>query len=128
MNLGDSRAILAQEKPHDRHQSSTFLRDDARNQNKSRESLVRMELDRISEESPIHNQNSQASDLNKNREISICRLKMRAVQLSSDHSTSVEEVCCSILSSSEHNDFSNIFAFYFMNLDTYQNETVLWVI
>lgn len=104
MNLGDSRAILAQEKPHDRHLSSTFLRDDARNQNKSRESLVRMELDRISEESPIHNQNSQATDVNKNREISLCRLKMRAVQLSSDHSTSVEEEILRI--KSEHVDDS----------------------
>lgn len=102
MNLGDSRAILAQEKPHDRHLSSTLMRDDARNQNKSRESLVRMELDRISEESPIHNQNIQ--DVNKNREISICRLKMRAVQLSSDHSTSVEEEILRI--KSEHVDDS----------------------
>lgn len=91
MNLGDSRVILAQEKPHDRHLNSTLTRDDARHQNRSRESLVRMELDRISEESPIHNQNSQVNNLNKNREISICRFKMRAVQLSTDHSTSVEE-------------------------------------
>jgi hypothetical protein len=52
-----------------------------------------MELDRISEESPMHNQNNQVNMINKNREISICRLKMRAVQLSTDHSTSIEEVC-----------------------------------
>ncbi|KAJ6328925.1 hypothetical protein OIU77_010577 [Salix suchowensis] len=62
-----------------------------RHKNRSRELLVRMELDRISEESPMHNHNSQVNMINKNREISICRLKMRAVQLSTDHSTSIEE-------------------------------------
>ncbi|KAF2324975.1 hypothetical protein GH714_022023 [Hevea brasiliensis] len=59
MNLGDSRAILAQERPNDRHPNPSFAKDDLRHRNRSRESLVRMELDRISEESPIHNQNSQ---------------------------------------------------------------------
>ncbi|KAJ8747175.1 hypothetical protein K2173_011063 [Erythroxylum novogranatense] len=91
MNLGDSRAILAQERPNDRHSSPSFAKDDIRPRNRSRESLVRMELDRISEESPMHNLSSQVNMLNKNREISICRLKMRAVQLSTDHSTSIEE-------------------------------------
>ncbi|KAK2993074.1 hypothetical protein RJ640_025729 [Escallonia rubra] len=93
MNLGDSRAILAQERPHDRHSNSALLKDDARLHNRSRESLVRMELDRISEESPIHSQYSQVNKVNKSRDISMCRLKMRAVQLSTDHSMSVEEVC-----------------------------------
>lgn len=92
MNLGDSRAILAQERPNDRYPNPNFFKDD-KHKNRSRESLVRMELDRISEESPMHNQNSQVNMINKNREISICRLKMRAVQLSSDHSTSIEEAC-----------------------------------
>ncbi|XP_062084924.1 protein phosphatase 2C 32 [Humulus lupulus] len=91
MNLGDSRVILAQERPNDRHPNPSFVKDDVRHGNRSRESLVRMELDRISEESPMHNHNSQVNKLNKNREISICRLKMRAVQLSTDHSTNVEE-------------------------------------
>ncbi|PON88804.1 Protein phosphatase [Trema orientale] len=91
MNLGDSRVILAQERPNDRHPNSSFMKDDVRHGNRSRESLVRMELDRISEESPMHNHNSQFNKINKNREISICRLKMRAVQLSTDHSTSIEE-------------------------------------
>ncbi|KAF7804994.1 protein phosphatase 2C 32 [Senna tora] len=91
MNLGDSRVILAQERPNDRHSNPTFVKDDVRYRNRSRESLVRIELDRISEESPIHNQNSHINKMNKNREISICRLKMRAVQLSTDHSTSIEE-------------------------------------
>ncbi|GLT44809.1 hypothetical protein SLA2020_186860 [Shorea laevis] len=91
MNLGDSRVILAQERPNDRHPNPNFVRDDIRHRNRSRESLVRMELDRISEESPMHNQTSQVSIVNKNRDISICRLKMRAVQLSTDHSTSIEE-------------------------------------
>ncbi|WCJ22576.1 Protein phosphatase 2C family protein [Euphorbia peplus] len=91
MNLGDSRAILAQERPNDRHPNPSFSKDDLRHGNRSRESLARMELDRISEESPIHNQNSQVNMINKNREISICRLKMRAVQLSTDHCTSIEQ-------------------------------------
>ncbi|XP_037496172.1 protein phosphatase 2C 32 isoform X2 [Jatropha curcas] len=91
MNLGDSRAILAQERPNDRHPNPSFAKDDMRHRNRSRESLVRMELDRISEESPMHNQNNQVNMINKNREISICRLKMRAVQLSTDHSTSIEQ-------------------------------------
>lgn len=92
MNLGDSRVILAQERPHDRHPNPNFGKDDVWHRNKSKESLARMELDRISEESPVHNQNSTVNKTNKNREISICRLKMRAVQLSTDHSTSVDEV------------------------------------
>lgn len=91
MNLGDSRVILAQERPHDRHPNPNFGKDDVWHRNKSKESLARMELDRISEESPVHNQNSTVNKTNKNREISICRLKMRAVQLSTDHSTSVDE-------------------------------------
>ncbi|KAK9281412.1 hypothetical protein L1049_004313 [Liquidambar formosana] len=91
MNLGDSRVILAQERPNDRHPNPNLVKDDLRHRNRSRESLVRMELDRISEESPMHNQNSQVNKINKNREISVCRLKMRAVQLTTDHSTSVDE-------------------------------------
>uniref|UniRef100_A0A6M2EKM9 PPM-type phosphatase domain-containing protein n=1 Tax=Populus davidiana TaxID=266767 RepID=A0A6M2EKM9_9ROSI len=91
MNLGDSRAILAQERPNDRHPNPNLVKDDMGYKNRSRELLVRMELDRISEESPMHNQNNQVNMINKNREISICRLKMRAVQLSTDHSTSIEE-------------------------------------
>ncbi|KAK3026943.1 hypothetical protein RJ639_040349 [Escallonia herrerae] len=93
MNLGDSRAILAQERPHDRHSNSALLKDDTRLHNRSRESLVRMELDRISEESPIQSQDNRVNKVNKSRDISMCRLKMRAVQLSTDHSMSVEEVC-----------------------------------
>ncbi|XP_027367529.1 protein phosphatase 2C 32 isoform X2 [Abrus precatorius] len=91
MNLGDSRVILAQERPNDRHPNPSFVKDDVRHRNQSRESLVRMELDRISEESPIHNHNNHVNQINKNREISICRLKMRAVQLSTDHSTGIDE-------------------------------------
>ncbi|XVE73570.1 hypothetical protein DITRI_Ditri11bG0129100 [Diplodiscus trichospermus] len=91
MNLGDSRVILAQERPNDRHPNANFAKDDLKHRNRSRESLVRMELDRISEESPMHNQHGQVSIINKNRDISICRLKMKAIQLSTDHSTSIEE-------------------------------------
>ncbi|CAJ2628934.1 unnamed protein product [Trifolium pratense] len=91
MNLGDSRVILAQEKSNDRYPNSSSVKDDMRHRNRSRESLVRMELDRISEESPIHNHNSHVIKMNKNREISFCKVKMRALQLSTDHSTDIEE-------------------------------------
>lgn len=95
-NLGDSRVVLAQERPNDRHPNPNLRKDDVWHRNKFRESLARMELDRISEECPVHNQNGQVNKIKKkNREISLCRLKMRAVQLSSDHSTSVDEVCVS---------------------------------
>ncbi|CAL4914596.1 unnamed protein product [Urochloa decumbens] len=89
MNLGDSRVILAQD--NDQYNGSSFLKGDLRHRNRSRESLVRVELDRISEESPMHNPNSHLSSNTKAKELSICRLKMRAVQLSTDHSTSIEE-------------------------------------
>ncbi|KAJ8748512.1 hypothetical protein K2173_003410 [Erythroxylum novogranatense] len=104
MNIGDSRAILAQERPNDRQSNPSYLKDDIRPRNRLRESLVGMELDRISEESPIHSLSSQVNVLNKNREISICRLKMRAVQLSTDHSTSIEEEVLRI--KAEHPDDS----------------------
>lgn len=93
MNVGDSRAILAQERLHDRHSNPGFGIDEGvEHKSRSRESLVRMELDRISEESPIHNQTIPISVSNKNKDLTSYRLKMRAVQLSSDHSTSVQEV------------------------------------
>ncbi|KAL6008967.1 hypothetical protein ACLOJK_022194 [Asimina triloba] len=91
MNLGDSRVILAQDRLNDRHVNLNSSKEDSRHRNRSRESLVRVELDRISEESPMHNQASMVSKINQNKEISICRLKMRAIQLSTDHSTSVEQ-------------------------------------
>ncbi|KAK8702313.1 hypothetical protein V6N13_020674 [Hibiscus sabdariffa] len=91
MNLGDSRVILAQERPNDHHSNPNYAKDDLKCRNRSRELLVRMELDRISEESPMHNQHGQVRILNKNRDISICRLKMKALQLSTDHSTSIDE-------------------------------------
>ncbi|ONK63127.1 uncharacterized protein A4U43_C07F11690 [Asparagus officinalis] len=91
MNLGDSRVILAQDRLNDRHVGANHVKDDARNRNRSRESLVRVELDRISEESPMHNPNNRVCGINKNKEISLCRLKTRAVQLSSDHCTGIEE-------------------------------------
>lgn len=89
MNLGDSRVILAQD--NDQYNSSSFSKGDLRHRNRSRESLVRVELDRISEESPMHNPNSHLSSNTKAKELSVCKLKMRAVQLSTDHSTSIEE-------------------------------------
>ncbi|KAI4384898.1 hypothetical protein MLD38_002984 [Melastoma candidum] len=91
MNLGDSRVILAQERHPDRLPVPNMSKDDLQHRNRSRELLVRMELDRISEESPVHVQANQVNAINKNREISICRLRMRALQLSTDHSTSVDE-------------------------------------
>uniref|UniRef100_A0A0E0NVM5 protein-serine/threonine phosphatase n=1 Tax=Oryza rufipogon TaxID=4529 RepID=A0A0E0NVM5_ORYRU len=89
MNLGDSRVVLAQD--NEQYNNSSFLKGDLRHRNRSRESLVRVELDRISEESPMHNPNSHLSSNTKTKELTICKLKMRAVQLSTDHSTSAEE-------------------------------------
>ncbi|CAH2057696.1 unnamed protein product [Thlaspi arvense] len=107
MNVGDSRAILAQERLHDRHSNPGFGNEEGMgHKSRSRESLVRMELDRISEESPIHNQTTQISVTNKNRDVTSYRLKMRAVQLSSDHSTSVEEEVSRIRSEHPEDDQS----------------------
>ncbi|XP_010512816.1 PREDICTED: protein phosphatase 2C 32-like [Camelina sativa] len=107
MNVGDSRAILAQERLHDRHSNPGFGNDEGiGHKSRSRESLVRMELDRISEESPIHNQTTPISVSNKNRDVTSYRLKMRAVQLSSDHSTSVEEEITRIKSEHPEDDQS----------------------
>lgn len=107
MNLGDSRVILAQERLNDRYLNPINLKlpsDDGRHQSRPRESLVCMELDRISEESPMHNQLGQVKKTSKSREISLWRLKMRAIQLSTDHSTDVEEEVVRI--KLEHSDDS----------------------
>ncbi|KAG2327342.1 hypothetical protein Bca52824_010070 [Brassica carinata] len=88
----DSSYLIAQERLHDRHSNPGFgIEEGMGHKSRSRESLVRMELDRISEESPIHNLTTQISVSNKNRDVTSYRLKMRAVQFSSDHSTSVEK-------------------------------------
>ncbi|KAE8657768.1 peptidyl-prolyl cis-trans isomerase CYP20-3 [Hibiscus syriacus] len=55
MNLGDSRVILAQERANDRNPNPALLKDDLKHRNRSRESVVCMEMDRISEESPMDN-------------------------------------------------------------------------
>ncbi|CAL9069751.1 unnamed protein product [Musa banksii] len=91
MNLGDSRAILAQDKLDDSYRNPTLAKEDVRHWNRSRDSLVHVELDRISEESPMHNPKGQICNINQTRELHLCSLKVRAVQLSSDHSTSIEE-------------------------------------
>ncbi|KAE8722828.1 Protein phosphatase 2C 32 [Hibiscus syriacus] len=108
MNLGDSRVILAEERPNDCHPNPKFAKDDLKYRNRSRELLGRMELDRISEESPKQNQHGPVSLLNKNRDLSICRLKMKAVQLSTDHSTSIEEEILRI--KAEHPDDDGSFS------------------
>lgn len=64
-NLGDSRVVLAQERPNDRHPNPNLRKDDVWHRNKFRESLARMELDRISEECPVHNQNGQVNKIKK---------------------------------------------------------------
>ncbi|GJN31603.1 hypothetical protein PR202_gn00114 [Eleusine coracana subsp. coracana] len=89
MNLGDSRVILGQD--NDQYNNSNFSKGDLQYRNRSRESLVRVELDRISEESPMHNPNGHQSSNTKTKELSICRLRMRAVQLSTDHNTNIVE-------------------------------------
>ncbi|KAL0927330.1 hypothetical protein M5K25_001493 [Dendrobium thyrsiflorum] len=91
MNLGDSRVVLAQDWLSDRNGNDVLTKDDSRFQYRSRESIARVELDRISEEFPMRNPTSHVSSVLKNHEISICKSKLTAVQLSSDHSTSIEE-------------------------------------
>ncbi|XP_020598810.1 protein phosphatase 2C 32-like isoform X2 [Phalaenopsis equestris] len=91
MNLGDSRVVLAQDRASDRNSNAVLMMDDSRFQNRSRESIARVELDRISEEFPTQNPTSHVCRINKNEEISLCKLKLMAVQLSKDHSTSMEE-------------------------------------
>ncbi|KAG8475234.1 hypothetical protein CXB51_032096 [Gossypium anomalum] len=78
--------------------------DNLKHRNRSRESLLHMELGRISEESLIHNENGSISLVNKNRDISICQLKMKAVQLSFDHNTSIEEEISIIKAEHPDND------------------------
>ncbi|XP_078170911.1 protein phosphatase 2C family protein isoform X2 [Carex rostrata] len=104
MNLGDSRVILAQDRAVCENDVGEHRK------NRSRESMVRVELDRISEESPIHvggvncvNSNSlRGCSANKSKELTICKLKMQAVQLSTDHSTSLDEEVVRI--KKEHQD------------------------
>jgi serine/threonine protein phosphatase PrpC len=94
MNLGDSRVILAQDRVMCENDVGKHRK------NRSRESMARVELDRISEESPIrgvglncmNSNNLRGCSANKSKELTICKLKMQAVQLSTDHSTSVEDV------------------------------------
>lgn len=102
MNLGDSRAVLAQDRLMVCYGNSDLGADGSRCRNRSGGSLVHMELDRISEESPMHNQNNPICSINKSKEISLCGLKMNAVQLSTDHSTSIDEEVLRI--KSEHTD------------------------
>ncbi|KAH0461744.1 hypothetical protein IEQ34_009319 [Dendrobium chrysotoxum] len=92
MNLGDSRVVLAQDRLIGYYGNSDLGTDGSRCRNRPGGSLVHMELDRISEESPMRNQNNHICSINKSKEISLCGLKMHAVQLSTDHSTSIYEI------------------------------------
>lgn len=76
MNLGDSRVVLAQENNPGNNLPTC--------------PSVGKELDRISEESPIR----KTTKSQKSQEMSIFRLRFDALQLSSDHSTSIDEVVC----------------------------------
>eukprot|EP01018_Ginkgo_biloba_P008492 Gb_11314 [translate_table: standard] len=97
MNLGDSRAILAQQRPDSyehhlnptkTHQSS-FQKGDEGERSGARDSLVRLELERIIEESPAESEHIEAN--HNNAQMSGCGVKLNALQLSTDHSTSIEE-------------------------------------
>ncbi|KAK8916880.1 Protein phosphatase 2C 32 [Platanthera zijinensis] len=91
INLGDSRVVLAQDKLTDCYGNSDIEAVGSTCRNRPGDSLVRMDLERISEDSPIQNRHNHICSINKSKEISLYGLKMRAVQLSSDHSTSIEE-------------------------------------
>ncbi|XP_020577041.1 protein phosphatase 2C 32 isoform X2 [Phalaenopsis equestris] len=102
MNLGDSRVVLAQDRLNDCFGNSDLGTDGLRCRNRPGGPLVHMELDRISEESPMRNQNNHIRRVNKSLEISLCGQKMHAIQLSTDHSTSIYEEVWRI--KSEHSD------------------------
>ncbi|KAL5981736.1 hypothetical protein ACLOJK_015799 [Asimina triloba] len=102
MNLGDSRVILAQEGTDICRVNPALANEEIGHPKKFRDSLSRVELDKISESSPMHSQISEASNSSSKIKNISCRQNMRAVQLSTDHNTSIEEEVSRIRS--EHAD------------------------
>ncbi|MCO5550379.1 hypothetical protein L7F22_003863 [Adiantum nelumboides] len=110
MNVGDSRAILGQRQMHvGGHHKRRFSQEDLQYHNNgdskekigARDSLMRMDLERIIEESPLTEQEAfEVPCLNSMS--STTNLLLRALQLSKDHCTSVEEEVKRI--KAEHSD------------------------
>jgi hypothetical protein len=90
LNVGDSRAIVAQERSE--HSSSSG---DTNKRGCGRDMSNRQDLERISEESPVPV--THASGFATTFGPSLFNSSLDAVQLSIDHSTSIEEVSFSLV-------------------------------
>ncbi|XP_057850590.2 probable protein phosphatase 2C 4 [Cryptomeria japonica] len=96
MNVGDSRAIVAQQRPDTNSgatQHCSYQKGDRQDKVCLRDSLVRSELEGITEE-PSADPSSAEENKTKNGpevEMPVPGSNLIAVQLSTDHSTSIEE-------------------------------------
>ena len=97
LNVGDSRAIVAQERNEQPLLSSIY--GDTNKRCCGRDNHSRQDLERISEESPV---GTCASGFVTTFGPSLFNSSLDAVQLSIDHSTSIEEVRCFLSRSVEN--------------------------
>lgn len=106
MNVGDSRAIVAQLSPETNSstkQHCSHRKGDGHDRMGSREAFVRSELEDITEEPPVDSAPIEANG-NNGSEFPAPGTKLIALQLSTDHSTSIEEEVMRI--KAEHPDDS----------------------
>ena len=89
LNVGDSRAILAQKK-NEHHLLSSFNSDTTKRGSGGRDAISRQDLERISEESPIANGGVPKSVAELGPPL--FNSSLSALQLSTDHSTNIQEV------------------------------------
>lgn len=97
MNVGDSRAIVAQNRAYDHQPSSPENSQSLHSNNANgaekigaRDSLLCVDLERIIEETPIELEAFEAPYSTTNIGLPISSLSLNAMQLSTDHSTSIE--------------------------------------
>lgn len=93
MNVGDSRAIVAQLSPETNSstkQHCSHRKGDGHDRMGSREAFVKSELEDITEEPPADSAPVEANG-NNGSELPAPGTKLIALQLSTDHSTSIEE-------------------------------------
>lgn len=106
MNVGDSRAIVAQLSPETNSstkQHCSHRKGDGHDRVGSKEAFVRSELEDITEEPPADSAPIEANG-NDGSELPAPGTKLSALQLSTDHSTSIEEEVIRI--KAEHPDDS----------------------
>eukprot|EP00249_Psilotum_nudum_P022281 c28452_g1_i2 orf=275-3235(+) len=108
MNVGDSRAILACQPNYNAHAYSIGTQDSCMVSNSERigagESLLRLELEQIIEETPTELEGFEASHNSSNSRLPAAGLSLSALQLSTDHSTGIAEEVLRI--KTEHPDDS----------------------